>query len=146
MFANSAGRKLAHVVLLLCAVMLAFRLVFTADGSEFMGGRLTGPLLVLCDCGCLGLIAAVLAAYPLPKFSAAIATLAVFLCMPLPLYFVAPGPFRWLFRGDYSVPLQGPFGSDTWSVAALLTFAAVVVICGSNLREWRQIPHSNQHG
>jgi hypothetical protein len=135
MFATKTS-KLAQGILLLVALMLAARIMFTVDGTEFSGGRLTGPLVVLCDCGLLGLVIAVIATYPLPRFSAVIGAMAAALCIPLVLYFIAPGSFHSVFKGEYKGSLQNHFVWNAWSVAALVTFSAVIVVCGFNLRAW----------
>lgn len=110
------------------AYLLCFATVWTfgpsLEGTEFSGGRLTGLMLAMNDLGgALFLLAAVLAFF-LRKTSAAMALISATLCLPLFVYFVAPGPFRWVFRGEYSVPLSSNFVWDSWSIAGI--FAVVV--------------------
>ena len=85
------------------------------DGSEFVGGRITGPLLNLSDAGLLLFCLAVLLLFWFPRFSALIGISASLLVSPLLLYFLAPGPFRRMFRGEWSVPLKSSFAWNTWS-------------------------------
>ena len=81
-----------------------------------------------------------------PRIGAALAIVASFLCLPLYLYFIAPGPFRRVFGGEYSVPLQADFVWDRSAIAGLLVFAVAICICIWNLRsaehETRVAAHS----
>ena len=58
------------------------------------------------------------------RIAAAVAVVASLLCLPLYLYFASPGPFRWLFRGEYSVPLRAAFVWDTWNMFGIALLAA----------------------
>ena len=85
------------------------------EGTEFIGGWLTGPLLNLYDVGTFLFVPALLLAFFFRRIAAAFALTASLLCLPLYLYFVAPGPFRSVFRGEYSVPLQASFVWNSWA-------------------------------
>jgi hypothetical protein len=98
------------------------------DGPEFSGGWLTGPLLNLQLGGTLLVTLALLVAFAYPRVSAAMTLAAVPCCLPLHLYFLAPGVFRGLFGGEYSVPMRSYFefnSGDFWSVMALFGLALV---------------------
>ncbi|HZR64015.1 MAG TPA: hypothetical protein VFA85_02650 [Terriglobales bacterium] len=98
------------------------------DESEFSGGRVTGPLLNISDVGSLLFIVVLLLMFFFNRVSAAIMVLAAFLSLPLYIYFIAPGPFRWVFRGEYSVPLRSNFEwhFELVSRAMLLVLAIIV--------------------
>jgi hypothetical protein len=108
----------------LLAALLQIWFAFSLDGSEFSGGRLTGPILNLADYGgYLFLLSAVLAFFLL-RVSSIMALTAALLCMPLYLYFIAPGVFRKLFPGEYSIPITSVF---TWSFPALAGVGSLAV-------------------
>jgi hypothetical protein len=107
--------------------------------SEFSGGRLTGPLFKMADLGALLFLMAVLLTFFLRRVASTIALAATLLCFPFYLYILMPGPYRWIFKGEYSVPLQRPFHWDTWAVAGILCllFAAIL-----SLRSYSKLqPH-----
>lgn len=79
-------------------------------------GRITGPLSDLGDDGLLLFGLSLLLLFWFPRFSAAIAIVASLLASPLLLYFVAPGPFRRVFKGNWSVHLNSSFVWNTWAV------------------------------
>jgi hypothetical protein len=89
--------------------------------SEFAGGWLTGKLLGLEAVGMLLLAVSVLLTVLLPRICAVGILISGLISLPLYLFFLAPGPFRWVFRGDHSVPALGIFVWDNWSGAALVT-------------------------
>jgi hypothetical protein len=62
------------------------------------------------------------------RIAAAITILASLLCLPLYLYFTAPGPFRWLFGGEYSVPLRASFVWDPWTTFGIALLAITIFI------------------
>jgi hypothetical protein len=113
---------------LLCAIVV-WRYGSDLEGTEFIGGWLTGRLLNLYDVGTFLFVPALLLAFFFRRIAAAIALIASLLCLPLYLYFVAPGPFRSVFRGEYSIPLQATFVWNRWAALGILTL--VVAICTS---------------
>jgi hypothetical protein len=78
------------------------------------------------DIGSLLFVLALLLTFFYRRTAAAITLIACLLCLPLYFYFTAPGPFRWVFRGEYSVPLQANFVWNKWDIAGIvaLTIAA----------------------
>ncbi len=111
------------------------------EATEFRGGRLTGPLLTLYDVGALLFVPALLLRFFSRRISATITVLAFLLCLPLYLYFTAPGPFRQVFgRANFSVPLQTYFVWDRWSVLGMLTLAVAICISLWNLAIIRRKP------
>src|SRR5215470_16381052 len=77
------------------------------EGTEFSGGKLTGPLLQMNDIGTLLFIVTLLVVWFAPRIAGIMSTVAAFLCLPLFLYFTAPGIFYRIFtRYQFSVPLR----------------------------------------
>ena len=113
-------QKLKQAALCLLCGVVVWRYGSSLEGTEFSGGRLTGPLLAMMDAGALLLVAALLMVFFYRRIAAAVSVIAVLLCLPLYLYFAAPGTFRWFFRGDYSVPLRANPAWDTWTVVGIL--------------------------
>jgi hypothetical protein len=115
---------------LLCAVIV-WRYGYSLEGTEFSAGRLTGPLLDMEDVGSLLFVLALLLMFFYRRIAAATTLLACLLCLPIYLYFTAPGPSRLVFGGEYSVPMQASFFSSRWNVAGIvaLTITAFVGVC-----------------
>jgi len=63
------------------------------------------------------------------RIAAAIALAACLSCLPLYLYFAAPGPFRGVFRGEYSVPAPSNFVWNGWTMAGILSIFAAAYVC-----------------
>jgi hypothetical protein len=108
---------------LACIVLLWLRLD-ALGASEFSGGRLTGPLFTMAELGGLLFFVALPLTFLLRRIAATVALLAVLLCLPLYVYFLLPGPYQWIFKGEYSVPVKGPFHWDSWAVAG--TFSLII--------------------
>jgi hypothetical protein len=115
------------IACLTCMVVLLIHLD-DFGASEFSGGRLTGPLLKMADLSSLLFLAALLLTFFLRRVAAAIAFGTTLLCMPFYLYLLMPGPYRWVFKGEYSVPLYRPFRWDYWAVAGVLSLIFVAIL------------------
>jgi len=89
--------------------------------SEFSGGRLTGKLFTMADLGSLLFLVALLLTMLFPRVAAAIALVAALLCLPFYLYILMSGPYRQIFKGEYSVPLQRPFVWNSWAVVGAIS-------------------------
>jgi hypothetical protein len=116
---------------LLCG-LLAVHYSLPLDGSEFSGGRATGPLLILFNSGTLFFVLALLLTFRYRQTAALVGLAADLLCLPLYLYFAAPGLFRGVFTGEYSVPLlQNRVGQGgmIWNIGGILSLALLAVIC-----------------
>lgn len=102
-----------------------------AGGSEFSGGRLTGPLLSMADNGALLFILAFLLTFLFPRIAAAIGLLSSLLYLPLSCFFIAPVPFAQVFApgGEFKVqPLPG-FHWHTLPVTTLVGVALASCLC-----------------
>jgi len=54
--------------------------------------------------------------------------LASLLSLPLYFYLTAPGPFRRLFPGEYSVPLGSDFVWTRWAILGILALAVAACL------------------
>ncbi len=115
------------VACLLCAIVV-WRYGSNLEGTEFSGGWLTGPLLDMEDAGSLLFVLALLLTFFYRRIAAATTLIACSLCLPLYLYFTAPGPFRWVFRGEYSVPLQANFVWNKWAITGMVALAIAAYV------------------
>ena len=113
------------------------------DGSEFVGGRITGPSLNLSDAGLLLFCLALLLLFWFPRLSAVIAIAASLLVSPLLLYFLAPGFSRRIFKGEWAVPLNSSFAWNMWAALGIVAVLAVLIVsvrslCGIGGRKYSQ--------
>jgi hypothetical protein len=130
---------------LLCAVV-TLKQFANLEGTEFSGGRITGPLLDMYDLAIILFMANILVTFFYPRVAAAIFLVAASLCLPLYLYSVAPGPFRRVFRGEYSVPLQANFVLNEWLLGGMLVlaFLAYVSLCSFRLLSPNRVANSDK--
>jgi len=126
-------RKLAHVSILLLASWLSLRNTNSLDGSEFSGGRLTGPILTMCEIAIIVFVVGIVLAYPFPRIASVTSLLASLLSLPFLLYWIAPRPVRSIYKGEYSVPLQSNFVWNKWSLGTAVAILIVVVMSVWNL-------------
>ena len=110
-----------------CAVVLWIHL-YDFGASEFGGGRLTASLIRMADLGSLLFAMALLLTFFRPRFGATIALAATLLSLPLYLYILMPEPYRWIFKGEYSVPLTQTFHWDNWAVVGIVSLLFVAVL------------------
>jgi hypothetical protein len=103
--------------------------------SEFRGGALTGILFRLANAASVLFVLALLLTFLKRRFGAALALLASFLTLPLYLYIVAPGLFRRIFPGEYSVPLDSAFVWNRWAVIGIVISGITAFACFRNFRE-----------
>jgi hypothetical protein len=121
---------------LACVSVLWIRLD-DLGASEFSGGRLTGKLFTIADLGALLFLAALLLIIFFPRVAAVVALAATLLCLPFYLYISMPGPYRQIFKGEYSVPLQRPFVWDSWAVVGVLSLVVAACLSLHSLRKGR---------
>lgn len=99
---------------------VGLRFVFVLEGTEFSGGKITGPLLVMHGVGTLLFLLAVPVMYLLRRLASVIGLLACLLGLPLYVLLAAPGPFRWVVRGEWKTPLLSSFVWDWWSIVGIV--------------------------
>lgn len=109
-----------------CCLICVWMTMSALDGTELVGGRITGHLLQLGDAGLLLFILSLLLMRWLPMVSAASAVAASLLVSPLFLYLVTPGPFRHVFRGEWAVHLNSSFVWNTWAVFGIVAALAAL--------------------
>jgi hypothetical protein len=127
---------------LLCATIV-WRYGSSLEGTEFSGGRVTGPLLDMKDAGSVLFLLALLLTFFYRRIAATATLMACLLCLPLYLYFAAPGLFRWAFRGEYSVPLQASFFWSKWNVMGIVALA-IAACAGIRSLLYTAEPHSRK--
>lgn len=105
---------------------------FELAGTEFSGGYITGPMLAMFDTATLVFLVAAIAAFFLPRMAAAIGLIACLLRFPFYLYFLFPGPFRWVVSHfthlEWSTPLWAQFSWQTWAVLGIVIHAITASI------------------
>src|SRR5262252_1403001 len=97
------------ILVALCLLCIAVSWIVTdpVAATEFSGGTVTGPIPRGNDLGSvLFLISAGLTFARRRRLAAVAGLLAVLLSLPLYAFFIAPGVFYTVFRGEWSVPLQ----------------------------------------
>jgi hypothetical protein len=121
-------QKLFQAVSCYLGIYATYHMSIGLEGSEFSGGRVTGPLLNMNDTAALLFAVAMILTIWWPRVAAAIALLSSLLYLPICVYFTMPGPFRWVFRGEYSVYEPRNFVFCPPAVAGLLIAAATAVV------------------
>ena len=135
-------KKLLQAASCLVCLVVAQRNSFGLGGTEFSGGYLTGPILDSLEIGGLLFVLALVLTFVRPRIAAALAIVASLLCLPLYLYFSAPGPSRRVFGGEYSVPLQANFVWDRSAIVGVLAATVAICICIWNLRTVGRKPNN----
>jgi hypothetical protein len=120
-------RKILQAASCLLCVIVGWAHLDDVGASEFIGGWLTGPLFEIADYGIVFFLVDLLLIFFYRRLASIMAILASILCMPFYLYFLAPGPFRRVFRGEYSVPLRASFVWNTWAVLGILSLIFAIV-------------------
>lgn len=129
-----AKQKLLQGICCLLSLAWVWPKIAGVEASEFSGGHVTGPLLTLANIGSVLLLFALLVTFVYPRIAASIAFAGLLFCLPLYLYFTAPGPFRRIFKGEYTVLLQASFVWDFWTIAGGLTLAGTAYVCYRGFR------------
>jgi hypothetical protein len=118
----------------LSCIAIVWRYTAVVEGTEFSGGRVTGVLLHMQDAGSMLFVIALLLAFLYRRIAAAVTLVAFLLCLPLFLYFTAPGPFRAVFGGEWSVPLRTGF---IWDDRTIVGIVVLVIAAWVSLRGLR---------
>jgi len=116
--------KLSLAVMCLMCVMLTWRFGSGLEGTEFSGGHVTGPLLDMYDLGIILFALGCMLTFFCTRIAGVITLSACLFCLPLFLYFTAPGPFRWIMRGKYSVPETANF---VWSTLGIVGLSSLMI-------------------
>jgi len=127
-------RKLQWLGSILCLAMM-WKVALPMEGTEFSGGRVTGPLLNMADAGILLFAVSLITSFWFRRTSAMLGLGASILSLPLCLLLLAPGPFRRFAGGEWSVPLQSSFVWNKWTIALIVLLVSTAILCLSNL--WR---------
>lgn len=115
-------------MLCVACLFVGRRFSWPLEGTEFSEGVLTGRILWLHDMALLLYLASAGLAFVDRRFAGPVAFLGCFLSLPLYLYEIAPGPFRALFPGEYSVPLFRSFVWDTRAIGSMAVIIGLTVI------------------
>ena len=99
---------------------------------------MTGPVFRIFDVSFVLYLAAAAGLLLFRRVAAVIALVAALLALPMYLYFVAPGPFRALTGGVYSVHVAANFVWNTWCVAGITPVAVTSFECLRSLKK----PHA----
>ena len=126
--ARNLRQKIFQFTAFLICIILLWKYGPGVEGTEFSGGRITGLLLHSNELGALLFIVALLLTLFYRRVAAVIGIVAALLSLPLYFYELAPGPFRWLSRGQYSVPLSASFVWTKWNIAGVLALALALCI------------------
>jgi len=118
------------VICVVCAVVGA---LFTEQlgAAEFSGGTVTGPLLSVHGFSLVLFVLSAVATFFLPPVAAAIGLCAAAASIPLYFFFLAPGLFRAVFGGEWSVP---PIGLFAWNAGAAAATAVLIVAVYAGVR------------
>jgi len=131
--AKFGKQQLWQAISCLLCIAVAWVRLDDLGASEFSGGWLTGPLFTMAEDGSVLFILAIVLTFFYRRIAAVIALMASLLCLPLYLYFVAPGPFRWVFKGEYFAPLRANFLWNNWAVAGIASLLFAIFFCQRSL-------------
>ena len=120
--------KVILALLSLICILLSWKLTMALGGTEFSGGRITGPLCSMPEFALLLFTISLILVIRLPRTSAAFVSIAALLCIPLSFLLLAPGPFRRITGGEWTVPLQSNFVLSLWNVGWGFALAACLVV------------------
>jgi len=115
------------IACLTCTVVLWIHLD-DFGASEFSGGWLTGPLFKMADHGSTLFLLALPLTFFFRRIAGTIALAAALLCLPFYLYILMPGPYHWIFKGEYSNPVSRPFYWNNWAVVGVCSLLFVAVL------------------
>jgi hypothetical protein len=82
----------------------------------------------LQNCAAYLFAVGILAAFIYRRIAAGLAIAASLLPLPLYIYFIFPGAFRKIIKGEYSMPNQMGFVWDKWAMAGILILAVTIYV------------------
>jgi hypothetical protein len=120
----------SFAIMLLLSLATVWRVTYGVDGTEFSGGWLTGRLLDGAYISVIAYVIALLTLLWLPRLSALLSLIASVCCLPLLLYFFAPGFFRKMTKlafpnSEWSSPLSQ---SVVWRPSTILPLVATLAM------------------
>jgi hypothetical protein len=121
-----------QVAVIVLAAALGWERFSGLDGTEFSGGWLTGPMLIVHFGGTLLMTFALPVAFAYPRVAAAMMLAAVLFCLPLHLYFLVPGAF---FASYASVPVDSFFRFVDMDFCSIVALAAATLVAVLLLRK-----------
>ncbi len=126
---NNGGRNLTQAAACLICAIPAWRYSIVLEGTEFSGGTVGGPLTSIESAGAYLLVLGLVLTFLYRRIAAVVTVVACALCLPIYLDFVAPGPFRWVFRGKYMGSLAADYVWDAWGAAGIVSVAIALYVC-----------------
>src|SRR6185437_5102651 len=130
MGARLGTRTLTQVIGSVICLAFTWKLTYGLGATEFSGGRITGPLLAMSDFAMLLFLLSTILILWLPRTTALFTALACLLCFPICFLFLAPGPFRRIAGGVWSVPLQSNFAltipTMNWALILVVTLGVSI--------------------
>src|SRR5438552_10543386 len=109
---NNVRRNLTQAAACLICAIPAWRYSGFLEGTEFSGGRTTGPLLSIEEAASYLLLLGLVLTFLYRRIAAAVTIVGSVLCLPFYLYFTAPGPFRRVLKGQYKLLVSADFVWD----------------------------------
>ena len=130
MGARLGTRTLTQVIGSVICLAFTWKLTYGLGATEFSGGRITGPLLAMSDFAMLLFLLSTILILWLPRTTALFTALACLFCFPICFLFLAPGPFRRIAGGVWSVPLQSNFAltipTMNWALILVVTLGVSI--------------------
>jgi len=126
---KNVRRNLTQAAACLICAIPAWRYSGFLEGTEFSGGRTTGPLLSIEEAASYLLLLGLVLTFLYRRIAAAVTIVASVLCLPIYLCFVAPGPFRWVFPGRYMGSLAADYVWAAWAAAGIVSVAIALYVC-----------------
>ena len=102
-------------------------------GTEFEGGSFTGRLLDLQVIADMLFLLGLPLTFFFRRVAAGSILVASLLCLPLYLFFTAPGPIRNIVGGEWKGRLVANYTWDWWTIAGMLTVVIAAIISFRNL-------------
>ena len=131
--------KLLLALLSLISIAVDWKVTTRLGETEFSGGSISGPLFRMSEAAFPLFVIALLLIVRLPRAGAAVIAVASLLCTPLSLLLLAPGPFRRIAGGQWSVPsnLVLSWWTLGWefSIAACLAISLAILLRGQYARQ-----------
>ena len=126
---------------LICAIVVSLYAAHW-DGTEFSGGRVSGLLLHMANLAIAFFVIAGVLAFVRVVLGGAACLIGCLLAFPIYFYFVLPGPFRSVFKGEYSVPLRSSI-AFTFNSALGIFALTLATFFSVRLLLTRSLPEQN---